>query len=72
MRLPREDKAGMRAPGIVYVDDRLLASAQKDRAFDQVANVAFLPGIQQASLAMPDRRSRRCARWRMALSDAWF
>jgi len=54
VRLPREYKAGMRAPGIVYVDDLLLASAQKDRAFDQVANVAFLPGIQKASLAMPD------------------
>jgi len=54
VRLPREYKAGMRAPGIVYVDDRLLADAQKDRAFDQVANVAFLPGIQMASMAMPD------------------
>ena len=54
VRLPREYKAGMRADGIVYVDERLMESLLKDQALEQVANVAFLPGIQVASLAMPD------------------
>jgi len=45
---------GMRVPGIVYGSDGLLAQAVRDRAVDQVANVATLPGIVGASYAMPD------------------
>src|SRR5271169_3334896 len=54
VRIPRDYKAGMRADGIIYADERLVASIAKDQAPEQVANVAFLPGIQTASLAMPD------------------
>jgi len=54
VRIPREYKDGMRTDGIIYADDRLLESIRKDQAAEQVANVAFLPGIQGASLAMPD------------------
>ena len=54
VRLPREYKRGMRTDGIVYADEQLLKSACNDQAFEQVANVAFLPGIQVASMAMPD------------------
>ena len=53
-RLPRSYKPGMRVDGIIYTDSRLLPSIKADRAAEQVANVAFLPGIQTASLAMPD------------------
>ena len=53
-RLPRTYKPGMRVDGIVYADSRLLPSIMADRALEQVANVSFLPGIQSASLAMPD------------------
>lgn len=53
-RIPRSYKPGMRVNGIIYADLRLLPSILADRALDQVANVAFLPGIQTASLAMPD------------------
>ena len=53
-RLPRSYKPGMRVDGIIYADPQLLPSIKADRALDQVANVAFLPGIQTASLAMPD------------------
>ena len=53
-RLPRSYKGGMRVPGIVYADERLLKDIKQDRALEQVANVAFLPGIVKASLAMPD------------------
>ncbi len=45
---------GMRVPGIIFADDELLAAAGEDKAFKQVANVAHLPGIEKASLAMPD------------------
>src|SRR3989338_8195389 len=44
----------MRVDGIVYADQRLLDDIKKDKALEQVANVAFLPGIVSASLAMPD------------------
>jgi len=53
-RIPSTYKQGMRVPGIVYADEELLAQARKDQALEQVANVAFLPGIVYASLAMPD------------------
>jgi tRNA-splicing ligase RtcB len=53
-RIPKSYKAGMRVAGIVYADERLLKDIYQDKALDQVANVAFLPGIINASLAMPD------------------
>ena len=51
-RIPPRD--GMRVPGIIYADDRLMADIRNDESLRQVANVAHLPGIQSASLAMPD------------------
>jgi len=45
---------GMRVPGIVFGSEELIAKAVDDRAIIQVANVATLPGIVRASLAMPD------------------
>jgi tRNA-splicing ligase RtcB len=44
----------MRAPGVIYASEALIVKAREDRAFDQVANVAHLPGIVGASYAMPD------------------
>ena len=44
----------MRVPGIIYADEKLLKDIFKDRAIEQVADVAHLPGIVNASLAMPD------------------
>lgn len=44
----------MNVPGIVYADDRLMDAIGEDQSLDQVANVACLPGIVKASLAMPD------------------
>jgi tRNA-splicing ligase RtcB len=46
--------AGMRVPGVVFASDELLAAAVEDRAVEQVANVATLPGIVRAAYAMPD------------------
>ncbi len=47
--IPRE--GGMKVPGRVYSDGM---PAPDDPALQQVANVAFLPGIVKYSLAMPD------------------
>src|SRR5262245_12669894 len=54
VRIPRSYKPGMRVDGLLFADERLLELVKGDQAPEQVANVAFLPGIQVASLAMPD------------------
>lgn len=48
-----EPRGNMRVPGIIYAD-RPLIDAMDDKVFQQVRNVAALPGIQQAAYAMPD------------------
>ncbi len=53
-RIPRTARDDMRVDGIVYADEALIESLGDDPALDQVANVATLPGIRGASLAMPD------------------
>ena len=45
---------GMRVPGVIYASDALMELVRSDRASQQVANVAHLPGIRRASFAMPD------------------
>ncbi|HAW60209.1 MAG TPA: RNA-splicing ligase RtcB, partial [Actinobacteria bacterium] len=52
--IPQAHRSGMRVPGTVYADDDLISQADRDRALEQVVNVAFLPGIVKASFAMPD------------------
>jgi tRNA-splicing ligase RtcB len=44
----------MRVDGIIFADDTLIEQIRKDQGPEQVVNVATLPGIQKASLAMPD------------------
>jgi tRNA-splicing ligase RtcB len=44
----------MRVPGRIYASEDMLDAIQKDGALKQVSNVATLPGIIEASLAMPD------------------
>ena len=53
-KIPKSYKPGMRVDGIIYADMSLIESIQRDNAPEQVANVAFLPGIVKYSLAMPD------------------
>lgn len=53
-RIPVGTVQGMRVPGIVFASDDLMERAVADGAVLQVANVATLPGIVQASYAMPD------------------
>lgn len=44
----------MRVPGRIYASAPMIGSIRKDQALQQVANVATLPGIVDASIAMPD------------------
>ena len=44
----------MRVPGIIYATDEMIKGDQQNEPLQQVANVATLPGILKASLAMPD------------------
>ena len=53
-RIPKSSKPGMRVDGIIYANEKLLVDIKRDKAAEQVANVAFLPGIVKYSLAMPD------------------
>src|SRR3984957_11218796 len=53
-RIPRSYNPGMRVDGLIFTSARRLEQVKAGQAPEQVANVAFLPGIQVASLAMPD------------------
>jgi tRNA-splicing ligase RtcB len=53
-RIPKTYRSGLRVDGLIFANDVLIDQIRKDQAPDQVANVATLPGIQGASLAMPD------------------
>ena len=50
--VPKSGK--MRVPGIIYATAAMLQDAQQSEPIRQVTNVATLPGIVKASLAMPD------------------
>lgn len=43
----------MRVPAVIYADEALIKDMD-DKVYDQVTNVATLPGIVRASYAMPD------------------
>ncbi|MCP4317689.1 MAG: RtcB family protein [Hyphomicrobiales bacterium] len=43
----------MRVPAVIYADEALIRDMD-DKVFEQVTNVATLPGIVEASYAMPD------------------
>jgi len=50
--LPRT--GDMRVPGRIYATSEMMEAVRKEGVLKQVANVATLPGILTASLAMPD------------------
>ncbi len=53
-KIPESYKTGMRVPGLIYASKEMLESIREEQTPDQVANVAFLPGIVGYSFAMPD------------------
>jgi tRNA-splicing ligase RtcB (3'-phosphate/5'-hydroxy nucleic acid ligase) len=44
----------MRVPGLIFADRLLLEHILADRTCDQICNAATLPGILEASIALPD------------------
>lgn len=53
-RIPKSYRADMRVDGLIFADETLIEQIKADQGPEQVVNVATLPGIQKASLAMPD------------------
>lgn len=53
-RIPKDYRQDMRVDGVIFADEALIGHIRADQGPEQVANVATLPGIQKASLAMPD------------------
>jgi len=45
---------GMLVPGKIFASDKLIESIKKDKTLEQVKNVAMLPGIIKASIALSD------------------
>ena len=52
--IPKSYDPGMRVPGLIFADEKLISKIRGDQSLKQVANVAHLPGIVRYSLAMPD------------------
>jgi len=51
-RIPRQGK--MQVEGLVFASAKMMAEIRQDHSLQQVVNVAHLPGIVGASMAMPD------------------
>ena len=51
--IPPSEKPGMRVPARLYASETLLDQMDPG-VFEQVTNVACLPGIVRAALCMPD------------------
>ncbi|MBT5304043.1 MAG: RNA-splicing ligase RtcB, partial [Candidatus Scalindua sp.] len=51
--IPKTEKEGMLVPARIYASDTLLEKMDKG-VFEQITNVACLPGIQKYALCMPD------------------
>ena len=52
--IPASERPGMRVPARVFADPELLQAIRTDRSLEQLQNVATLPGVVEAALAMPD------------------
>jgi tRNA-splicing ligase RtcB len=52
--IPAEARPDMRVPARVFADAELFEAIARDGSLDQLQNVATLPGIVDAAVAMPD------------------
>src|SRR5881409_1330696 len=52
--IPAEARPDMRVPARLFADAELLEAIRTDQSLEQLENVATLPGIVDAALAMPD------------------
>jgi tRNA-splicing ligase RtcB len=52
--IPAGERPDMRVPARVFADPELLEAIRSDRSLEQLQNVATLPGVVEAAMAMPD------------------
>src|ERR687883_1931079 len=52
--IPADARPDMRVPARLFADAELLEAIRTDHSLEQLENVATLPGIVGAALAMPD------------------
>src|SRR5436190_20825577 len=52
--IPASARPDMRVPARVFADEELLAAIRTDQSLEQLQNVATLPGVVGAAIAMPD------------------
>jgi tRNA-splicing ligase RtcB len=52
--IPADARDDMRVPARVFADEEILAAIRADGSLEQLQNVATLPGIVEAAIAMPD------------------
>jgi tRNA-splicing ligase RtcB (3'-phosphate/5'-hydroxy nucleic acid ligase) len=52
--IPADARPDMRVPARVFADGELLGAIERDNSLEQIQNVATLPGVVEAALAMPD------------------
>src|SRR2546423_12756991 len=52
--IPASARADMRVPARIFADAELIEAISQDSSLEQLQNVATLPGIVGAALAMPD------------------
>src|SRR5438034_3181459 len=52
--IPAEARPDMRVPARVFADAELFEAIARDGSLGQLVNVATLPGVVDAALAMPD------------------
>ena len=53
-RIPKSYRPGMRVPGLVLANEKLLEKIKTDRTLSQCANVTHLPGIYKHAITLPD------------------
>jgi tRNA-splicing ligase RtcB len=52
--IPASAREDMRVPARVFADDEILGEIRDDLSLEQLQNVATLPGVVEAAIAMPD------------------
>ncbi len=52
--IPASSRSDMLVPARVYADEEILSEIRTDRSLEQLQNVATLPGVVDAAIAMPD------------------
>jgi tRNA-splicing ligase RtcB (3'-phosphate/5'-hydroxy nucleic acid ligase) len=52
--IPAAARGDMRVPARIFADDAILAEIEGDLSLEQLQNVATLPGVVDAAIAMPD------------------